>query len=94
MLSMKIKNTEEFSLKNSAISPNHLKDKILNSGGLIGSYPYTVFGKGELAPTCPRCKSTRSVKFNAHKYLAGQLSFILLDLHVNANIGILYDSRK
>ena len=93
MLSMRIKDIDKFRFINSS-SISTIKNKIVNSKGLIGSYPYTLFGKGSIGSTCPRNKHLISDKFNAFKYLSGELNPILLDLHVNANIGVLYDSRQ
>lgn len=96
MLSLKIKDLKSFKFNNSGakLLGNGLKQKIINSKGLVGSYPFTVFGKGSLASICPRCKPLKSDKFNLFKYMTGQLNPILLDLHINANIGVLYDSRQ
>lgn len=41
---------------------------------------------------CPRCEEKKIITRNLAEYFKGNLLPLFVDLHVNANVGILYDS--
>lgn len=71
-----------------------MQPRIEGSNGKIVIKIYTVFGKGEKAEFCPNCRENKFDNFNLLSDFFGGLLPYLIDLHANASLGVLYDSRN
>ena len=54
---------------------------------------HVIFGQEDFSRHCPRCRNVKVIYFNLWNEMQGTLYPLLIDLHANAHLGILYDSR-
>lgn len=93
-LTIELKKLSEFKFFNcGSETVSHLKPRIIGNEGKIIIKVYPVFARGKLAVICSKCRKSKSENLNLLTDFKGTLLPYLIDLHANANLGVLYDSR-